>query len=49
MLTKREVAMNPFSASIFYVDNAHVSLVYFGYMANGINRTYQLKIFLNPL
>ncbi len=37
MQTKREVAMNPFSASIFYVVNAHVSLVYFGYMVNEAN------------
>ena len=26
-----------------------IGLVHFGYIANVVNRTYQLKIFLNPL
>ena len=37
MLTKREVAMISFFASIFYAVNAQISLVHFGYIANGIN------------
>ena len=37
MLPKREVAMISFFASIFYTVNAQISLVRFGYIANGIN------------
>ncbi len=37
MLTKREVAMISFFASIFYAVNAQISLVRFGYIANGTN------------
>ena len=37
LLTKREVAMISFFASIFYAVNARISLVRFGYIANGIN------------
>ena len=39
MLTKREVAMISFFASIFYAVNVQISLVCFGYIANGINQT----------
>ncbi len=37
MLTKREVAMISFFASIFYAVKTKISLVRFGYIANGIN------------
>ena len=37
MLTKREIAMISFFASIFYAVNAQTSLVRFGHIANGIN------------
>ena len=39
MLTKREVAIISFFASIFSTVNAQISLVRFAYIANGINST----------
>ena len=47
---KRRMSIFLFSsASFLSAAQAKISLVRFRYIAKGVNQTYQLKIFLNPL